>query len=85
MRRQHLDALFFTQVYRGSKFCSSVLEIVGLRVPAGYIRDFTLLSFCSSSRYCPSARCASAAKVVVCRDIDVFGAKPVLFNQIFRI
>jgi hypothetical protein len=46
MRRQHLDALFFTQVYPGSKFCPSVLEIVGLRVPARYIRDFTLFSVC---------------------------------------
>jgi hypothetical protein len=32
MRRHHLDALFFIQVYLGSKFCPSVLEIVGLRV-----------------------------------------------------
>jgi hypothetical protein len=30
MRRQHLDALLFAQVYRGSKFYPSVLEIVGL-------------------------------------------------------
>jgi hypothetical protein len=75
---------FFTQVYRGSKFCPSVLEIDGLRVPARYIRDFTLFSVCSSSRYCPSPRCASAADVV-CRDIDVFGAKPLLLNHILRI
>jgi hypothetical protein len=32
-RRYHLDALFLTQVYRGSKFCPSVLETVGLRIP----------------------------------------------------
>jgi hypothetical protein len=66
---------FLAQVYRGSKFCP-VLEIVGLRVPARYIRDFTLFSVCSSSRYCPSARCTSGANVV-CRDFDVFGAKPI--------
>jgi hypothetical protein len=81
MRRQHLDALFFIQVYRGSKFCPSVLENVGLRVPARRIGDFTLFSVCSSSRYCPSARCASSVNVV-CKDIDVFGAKPVLLNHI---
>jgi hypothetical protein len=75
---------FFTQVYRGSKFCPSVLEIVGLRVPARYVRDFTLFCVSSSSRYCPSARCASAANAV-CRDIDIFGAKPVLLNHILRI
>jgi hypothetical protein len=38
MRRHHLDALF--QVYLGSKFCPSVLEIASLRVTARYIRDF---------------------------------------------
>jgi hypothetical protein len=30
---------------------------------------------------CPSARCASAANVV-CRDVDVFGARNVLLNHI---
>jgi hypothetical protein len=77
-----MRCFFFTQVYRGSKFCPSVLEIVGLRVPVRYIGDFTLFSACSSSRYCPSARCASAANVV-CRATDVFGAKPVLLNSHF--
>jgi hypothetical protein len=41
MRRHRLDALFLTQVYLGFKFCPSVLEIVGLRVPGRYIRDFS--------------------------------------------
>jgi hypothetical protein len=36
----HLDALFVTQVYHCSELCPSVLEIVGLRVPAHYIRLF---------------------------------------------
>jgi hypothetical protein len=36
-RRHRLDALFLIQVYFGLKFCPSVLEIVGLRVPARYI------------------------------------------------
>jgi hypothetical protein len=81
MRRHRLDALFFIQVYLGSKFCPSVLETVGLRVPARYIRDFAWFNFCPSSKNCPSARCASAANVV-CRDFDVFGAKTVLLNNI---
>jgi hypothetical protein len=34
------DALFLIQVYFGLKFCPSVLEVAGLRVPARYIRDF---------------------------------------------
>jgi hypothetical protein len=81
MRRHGLDALFSTQVYFGFKFCPSVLEIVGLRVPARYIRDFALFNVCSSSKNIPSARCASAADVV-CRDVDVFGAGNVHFNHL---
>jgi hypothetical protein len=81
IRRHRLDALFLTQVYFGFKFCHSVLEIVGLRVPARYIRDFALFNVCSSSKNCPSARCASAANVV-CRDVDVFGARNIFLNRL---
>jgi hypothetical protein len=80
-RRHHLDARFLIQVYLGSKFCPSVLEIVGLRVPARYIRDFALFYVCSSCENCPSAGCASAANAV-CTDADVFGARNVLLNHI---
>jgi hypothetical protein len=80
-RRYHLDALFLTQVYRGSKFCLSVLETVGLRVPVRYIRDFTMFNVCSSSKICPSARCDSAANVV-CRDVDIFGTKTLSLKHI---
>jgi hypothetical protein len=69
MKRYHLDALFLTQVYFVLKFCPSVLEIVGLRVPARYSRDFVLFNVCSSCKNCLSSRCASAANVV-CRDVD---------------
>jgi hypothetical protein len=81
-RSYHLDALFLTQVYRGSKFCPSVLETVGLRVPIRYIRDFSMFSVCSSRKNCPSARCASAANVV-CRDVDIFGTKPLSLKYIW--
>jgi hypothetical protein len=80
-RRYHLDALFLTQVYRGSKFCPSVLETVGLRILVRYIRDFSMFSVCSSSKNCPSARCASAANVV-CRDVDIFGTKTLSLKHI---
>jgi hypothetical protein len=36
-RRDHLDALFLIQVYLGSKFCPSVMETVGLRVPTRHL------------------------------------------------
>jgi hypothetical protein len=80
-RRYHLDASFLTQVYRGSKFCPSILETIGLRVPVRYIRDFSMFSVCSSSKDYPSARCASAANVV-CRDFGIFGTKTLLLKHI---
>jgi hypothetical protein len=61
MSRNRLDALFPTQVYFGSKFCPDVLEIIVVRVPARYIRDFALLNVTSSSKNYPSARHTSAA------------------------
>jgi hypothetical protein len=70
-RRCHLDALFIIQVYRGLKYCPSLLEAVGLRVPTRYLRDVSTFNFSPSLKNCPSARCASAANVV-CRDFDVF-------------
>jgi hypothetical protein len=83
VRRHGLDVHFLTQVYLGSKFCPSVLEILGLRVSARYIRDFTSFNVCSSCKNCSSARRASAANVV-CRDVDVFDAKDVLLNHILH-
>jgi hypothetical protein len=73
---------FLIQVYLGSKFYTSVLEIVCLRAPARYTRDFALFNVCSSCKNCPSARCASAANFVS-RDVDVFGAKNALLNHIY--
>jgi hypothetical protein len=70
----------FIQVCLGFKFCP-VLEIVGLRVPTRYIRDFALFNVCSSCKNCPFVGCVSAANVV-CRDADVLGAKNVLLNHI---
>jgi hypothetical protein len=61
----------------------SHLESVGLQLPARYIRDFALLNVRSSSKYCPSARCTSAANVV-CREADEFGSKTVSLNHILE-
>jgi hypothetical protein len=41
---------------------------------------FALFNVCSSSKNCPSARCATAANVV-CTDVDVFGAGNVHLNK----
>jgi hypothetical protein len=80
--RHRLDAFFLTQVYFGSKCCPSVSEILGLRVPAGYIRDFRLFSSSSSYKHSPSARFASSANDI-CKDINVFAARHVLLNCLF--
>jgi hypothetical protein len=80
MRMHRLDAVFLNQVYSGSKFCPSVLETVGLRVPPRRIRNFALFSVCSSCKNCPSARYASATNVV-CRDYHVFGSRNVLLRH----
>jgi hypothetical protein len=81
MMRHRLNALFLIQIYLDSEFSPSVLEIVGLRVPAWYIRDFPLFNVCSSCKNCPPARCESVANIV-CRDVGVFVTKKVLLNYI---
>jgi hypothetical protein len=81
--RQRLNALSLIQVYLDSKFCPFVLEIVGLRVPARYIRDFPLSNVCSSCKHWPPARCESAANVA-CRDVKLFVMKKVLLNNILK-
>jgi hypothetical protein len=43
------------------KFCPSLLESVGLRVPARYMRDLSLFDVCSPCNNCPSTTYASAA------------------------
>jgi hypothetical protein len=80
-RRYHLDALFLIQAYRGLKYCPSLLEAVGLRVPTRYLRDFSMFNFSPSLENSPSARCASAANIV-CRDFDVFKINVVSLSHI---
>jgi hypothetical protein len=69
IRRRHFDALFLINAFSGTKYCSSVLETVGIRVPTRSIRNFTAFS-CSFS-HCPSAKCVSAHNAV-CKSIDIF-------------
>jgi hypothetical protein len=79
--RYHLDELVLIHVYICLKFCHSVLETVGFRVPAWHVRHFSLFSVCSSSKNCPFARCSSASNLL-CMDGDVFGTKSVSLNHI---
>jgi hypothetical protein len=42
-RRQHLDALFLVNVFKNKINCYSIMDTVGLYIPAKQIRDFPLL------------------------------------------
>jgi hypothetical protein len=53
IRRRHFVALFLINVFSGTKYCPSVMETVGIRVPTRNIRNFTTFS-CSFS-HCRSA------------------------------
>jgi hypothetical protein len=48
-----------------------------------YISEFYIFNVCSSSKYCPSARCDSAANV--CRDADIFGTKTIAPNHVLLL
>jgi hypothetical protein len=80
-KRCRLDALFLIQVYRGLKYCPSLLKVVGLRVPTRYFRDFSMFNVSPLNKNCPSARCASAANVV-CRDFVVFKTNIVSLSHV---
>jgi hypothetical protein len=77
IRRRHIDALFLINAFCGTKYCPSVLETVGLRVPTRNIRNFTTFS-CSFS-HCPSARSAANA---VCKSIDIFSKSRLSLNSL---
>jgi hypothetical protein len=68
-RRRHSDALLLIEVCNCAKCSPSLLETVGIRVPARNTPNSTIYS-CSSSHY-PSARCVSAANVV-CKFACIF-------------
>jgi hypothetical protein len=79
IRRRHSGALFGINVYNDAKYCPSLLETVGIRVPTRNIRNFTRFS-CSFS-HCPSAGCVSYANAV-CKSTDTFENLPFNANYI---
>jgi hypothetical protein len=81
-RRHHLDALFFIQVYRGDKSCTSLLENVSLRIAPSNLRDFPLFGSCPSNKHCPSAWCALAANAMGKR-LDIFAIGAISLNHIY--
>jgi hypothetical protein len=47
---------FLVNVYDCFKFCSSLLETIGIHVPIRNFRDFPLFTVGSSRKTCPPAR-----------------------------
>jgi hypothetical protein len=58
-------------VFNGSKYCFTLLETVGLRVPNRDFREFSLFNVDFKSRNSPSAQCASTANTID-SDTDIF-------------
>jgi hypothetical protein len=71
------------QYLQANRILLLVVVLVLVLVPVRNIRDFPMFSVSSASKNCPSAKCASAANVV-CRDVDVFGQKPLTLRHILR-
>jgi hypothetical protein len=80
-RRHDLDALFFIQVYRGLKSCTSLLENASLQIFTNNLRVFSLFGVCASNKHCP-ARCAYAANAVG-KYLDIFAIGAVSLNHIY--
>jgi hypothetical protein len=64
-------SLFLVNVCKGKIGCSSVLDIVSLRIPTRSVRDYSTPTAHRKFKVTPSTRCVSAA-IEVCRSIDIF-------------
>jgi hypothetical protein len=82
LRRHRLDAIFLIQIYFGFKFCPSVLEIVGLRVPARYVSGFALFTVCSS---CKIVSLLNVHQLLVLFAGTLIYSEPARFSSIFFI
>jgi hypothetical protein len=81
-RRQHLDALFLVIVFKNKINCCSIMDTVGLHIPAMQIRDFSTFRVKNVSRLSPLTRCVIAANSV-CRSLDIFNKKQYLPKRYF--
>jgi hypothetical protein len=72
----YLDPVSIIQGCLGFKFYRSLLEVVGLRVPFQYIRDFSMFNVCSSSKIFSSVGGTSVTDIIY-KDLGVSGAEAV--------
>ena len=81
-RRRYRDVLFLLNVCSGSKYCLTLLETFGLRMPNRNFRDFSLFNVDFKRRNSPSARCSSAANGIGSdTDIRVYNGRSVSVND----
>jgi hypothetical protein len=70
-RWQHLNSLFLVNVFKNKMNCYSIMDTVGLHIPAKQIRDVSTFRVKNVSRLSPSTRCVIAANSI-CRSLDFF-------------
>jgi hypothetical protein len=70
-RRQHLDALYLVNVFKNKINCCTIMDTIGLHIPAKQIRDFSTFRLKNVSILCPSTRCVIAANSI-CRSLKIF-------------
>jgi hypothetical protein len=76
--------LFLLNVYSGPKFCSTILETVGLHVLIQNLRGFGLLRVHFKCCNSCSTKCASTANAIR-RDSGIFTGKFVLINSLLDV
>ena len=70
LQKGHLDVLFQTNVFSGSKYCPTFMGTVDLSVPHRNFTDLRFFKVDHKLRNWPSTRCASAANALgQCTDI----------------
>jgi hypothetical protein len=83
-RRQHLDALFLVNVFKNKINCCSIMDTVGLHIPAMQIRDFSTFRVKNVLRLSPSTRCVIAVNSV-CRSLDIFNKNSISLKDTFSM
>jgi hypothetical protein len=79
--RRYLAVHFLTDAFSCLKYCSTLLETVGQRLPIRNFTDFSLFSVDFKRRKSPSVRCALEADAFV-SDIDIFNVSTASVNVV---
>jgi hypothetical protein len=83
MREMPLRCDFLVNVYNDFKFCLSLLETVGIRVPIQNVWHFPRFTTVFSHKCCSSAVHVSAVNTI-CKDTYIFRKQAVTLNYILK-